>query len=84
MLNRGQKCRFHVRNIMWVFNVLQVPPGSYRLSAIAATPDSAPELQFSPHHIDVVIHKPLLDVKFYQVCVNIYSMCGRTFILLYI
>ncbi|XP_042053548.1 nodal modulator 1-like [Salvia splendens] len=49
----------------------QVPPGGYRLSAIAAAPESAPELQFSPHHIDVVIDKPLLDVKFYQAQVNI-------------
>lgn len=49
----------------------QVPPGGYRLSAIAATPESAPELQFSPHHIDVVINKPLLDVKFYQAQVNV-------------
>ncbi|KAH6758040.1 Carbohydrate-binding-like fold [Perilla frutescens var. hirtella] len=48
-----------------------VPPGGYRLSAIAATPESSPELQFSPHHIDVVINKPLLDVKFYQAQVNV-------------
>lgn len=48
-------------------NVLQVPPGEYRLSAIAATPESAPELLFSPHHIDVVVNKPLLDINFYQV-----------------
>lgn len=61
------QCWCDVWNITWVFDVLQVSPGGYRLSAIAATPESAPELQFSPHHIDVVVDKPLLDVKFYQV-----------------
>ncbi|KAL8522702.1 hypothetical protein ACS0TY_012875 [Phlomoides rotata] len=49
----------------------EVPPGEYRLSAIAATPESAPELLFSPHHIDVIINKPLLDVNFYQAQVTV-------------
>ena len=50
--------------------MLQVPPGEYRLSAFAAMPENAPELLFSPPFIDVVLNKPLLDVKFYQVRIN--------------
>ncbi|XP_075491887.1 uncharacterized protein LOC142530019 [Primulina tabacum] len=49
----------------------EVPPGEYRLSAFAATPDSAPELLFSPPYIDVNVNKPLLGVKFYQAQVNV-------------
>ncbi|KAK6118464.1 hypothetical protein DH2020_047731 [Rehmannia glutinosa] len=48
-----------------------VPPGEYRLSAFAALPESAPELLFSPHYIDVIVNKPLLDIKFYQAQVNV-------------
>ncbi|CAA0829041.1 Carbohydrate-binding-like fold [Striga hermonthica] len=51
----------------------EVLPGEYRLSAFAATPESAPELQFSPNYIDVTVHKPLLDIKFYQAQVNIHG-----------
>ncbi|KAK6118530.1 hypothetical protein DH2020_047730 [Rehmannia glutinosa] len=49
----------------------EVPPGEYRLSAFAALPESAPELLFSPHYIDVIVNKPLLDIKFYQAQVNV-------------
>ncbi|EYU38423.1 hypothetical protein MIMGU_mgv1a000387mg [Erythranthe guttata] len=49
----------------------EVPPGEYRLSAFAATPESAPELLFSPDHVDVIVKKPLLSVKFYQAQVNV-------------
>ncbi|PIN15609.1 Metalloproteinase-related collagenase pM5 [Handroanthus impetiginosus] len=49
----------------------EVPPGEYRLSAFAATADSAPELLFSPPYLDVIVNKPLLDVKFYQAQVNV-------------
>ncbi|KAL3649360.1 hypothetical protein CASFOL_005763 [Castilleja foliolosa] len=49
----------------------EVPSGEYRLSAFAATPESAPELLFSPEYMDVVVNKPLLDIKFYQAQVNV-------------
>lgn len=45
----------------------QVPTGEYRLSALAAAPESASGLLFLPSHIDVVVKSPLLDVKFSQV-----------------
>lgn len=48
-------------------NLSQVPPGEYRLSAIPAKLENAPELLFSPSHIDVSVRSPLLDIKFYQV-----------------
>ncbi|XP_022863174.1 nodal modulator 1-like [Olea europaea var. sylvestris] len=49
----------------------EVPPGEYRLSAFPATPDTAPELMFSPPHIDVSVNSPLLGVKFYQAQVDV-------------
>ncbi|CAK9152882.1 unnamed protein product [Ilex paraguariensis] len=57
----------------------EVPPGEYRLSAFAATPESAPELLFSPSYVDVRVNSPLLNVEFYQVQL-MYSKnphCGR-------
>lgn len=51
-------------------NLLQVPPGDYRLSAIAAAPETAPHLLFSPQHIDVNVNGPLLSLKFYQVIIS--------------
>ncbi|KAL2460023.1 Carbohydrate-binding-like fold [Abeliophyllum distichum] len=51
----------------------EVPPGEYRLSAFPATPDTAPELLFSPPHIDVMVNSPLLGVKFYQAQVDIHG-----------
>ena len=47
--------------------VFQVPPGEYRLSALAAKPDSAPELLFLPPHVDVLVKSPVLNVEFHQV-----------------
>ncbi|KAI7745608.1 hypothetical protein M8C21_033454 [Ambrosia artemisiifolia] len=49
----------------------EVPPGDYRLSAIAVTPETAPHLLFSPPHIDVNVNGPLLSLKFYQAQVNV-------------
>ncbi|XP_076883578.1 uncharacterized protein LOC143532402 [Bidens hawaiensis] len=49
----------------------EVPPGDYRLSAIAAAPETAPHLLFSPQHIDVNVNGPLLSLKFYQAQVNV-------------
>ncbi|CAA2967005.1 Nodal modulator 1 [Olea europaea subsp. europaea] len=49
----------------------EVPPGEYRLSAFLATPDTAPELMFSPPHVDVSVNSPLLGVKFYQAQVDV-------------
>ncbi|KAL6494630.1 hypothetical protein OROGR_031430 [Orobanche gracilis] len=49
----------------------EVPSGEYRLSAFAATPESAPELLFSPNHVDVIVNKPSLNINFYQAQVNV-------------
>ncbi|XP_016491513.2 uncharacterized protein LOC107811149 [Nicotiana tabacum] len=51
----------------------EVPPGEYRLSAIPAKLENAPELLFSPSHIDVSVRSPLLDIKFYQAQVSIHG-----------
>ncbi|KAH7862687.1 hypothetical protein Vadar_008104 [Vaccinium darrowii] len=49
----------------------EVPPGEYRLSALAAKPESAPELLFLPPHVDVLVNRPVLNVEFYQAQVNV-------------
>ncbi|KAL4602871.1 hypothetical protein ACB092_10G084400 [Castanea dentata] len=49
----------------------EVPPGEYRLSSMAATPESAPGLMFLPSHVDVKVKSPLLDVEFSQALVNV-------------
>lgn len=51
----------------------EVPPGDYRLSAIAATPESTPDLLFSPPHLDVNVNGPLLSLKFSQAQVNVHG-----------
>ncbi|XP_028797029.1 nodal modulator 1 isoform X2 [Neltuma alba] len=51
----------------------EVLPGEYRLSAIAATPESVPGLMFLPSYIDVVVKSPLLDIEFSQALVNIHG-----------
>ncbi|KAK6941103.1 hypothetical protein RJ641_030634 [Dillenia turbinata] len=49
----------------------EVPPGEYRLSALAASPESASELLFLPSHIDVVVKSPVLNVEFSQAQVSL-------------
>ncbi|XP_022770793.1 nodal modulator 1 isoform X1 [Durio zibethinus] len=49
----------------------EVPPGEYRLSALGATPESAPELLFLPPYADVVVKSPLFNVEFSQALVNV-------------
>ncbi|XP_058008575.1 uncharacterized protein LOC110645700 isoform X2 [Hevea brasiliensis] len=49
----------------------EVPPGEYRLSAFAATPESASGLLFLPPYIDVMVKNPLLDIEFSQALVNV-------------
>ncbi|CAK9310181.1 unnamed protein product [Citrullus colocynthis] len=49
----------------------EVPPGEYRLSAMAISPESAPGLLFSPSYVDVTVKSPLLNVAFSQALVNI-------------
>ncbi|KAK9950516.1 hypothetical protein M0R45_006002 [Rubus argutus] len=49
----------------------EVPTGEYRLSALAASPESASSLLFLPSHIDVVVKSPLLNVKFSQALVTV-------------
>ncbi|XP_054800411.1 uncharacterized protein LOC129304687 [Prosopis cineraria] len=51
----------------------EVLPGEYRLSAIAASPESVPGLMFLPSYIDVVVKSPLLNVEFSQALVNIHG-----------
>lgn len=48
-------------------NVVQVPIGEYRLSALAAKPEIASGLMFLPSYIDVAVWSPLLNVEFSQV-----------------
>lgn len=50
-----------------LFKYVQVPPGEYRLSAMAAMPESAPGLLFLPSFVDVVVKSPLMTIKFSQV-----------------
>ncbi|XP_027924979.1 nodal modulator 1 [Vigna unguiculata] len=45
----------------------------YRLSAIAATPENAAGLMFTPSYIDVVVKSPLLNIEFSQALVNIHG-----------
>ncbi|KAG4983099.1 hypothetical protein JHK87_027848 [Glycine soja] len=45
----------------------QVPPGEYRLSAIAATLENGVGLRFAPSYIDVVVKSPVLNIEFSQV-----------------
>ncbi|GFZ13809.1 carbohydrate-binding-like fold [Actinidia rufa] len=49
----------------------EVPPGEYRLSALAAKPDIAPGLLFLPPHVDVLVNSPVLNVEFHQAQVNV-------------
>ncbi|PON61743.1 Glucoamylase, starch-binding [Parasponia andersonii] len=49
----------------------EVPSGEYRLSALAAQPESGSGLMFLPPSIDVTVKSPLLNVEFSQALVNI-------------
>ncbi|XP_021744068.1 nodal modulator 1-like [Chenopodium quinoa] len=51
----------------------QVPPGDYRLSAMASTPENAPELVFLPPYTDVSVRSPLLNIEFSQAQVKIHG-----------
>jgi len=42
------------------------------LSAIAATPENAAGLMFTPSYIDVVVKSPLLNIEFSQVIFHPY------------
>lgn len=58
---------YYPDNFMLNVNASQVPPGEYRLSAFAATPENAPDLLLSPSHVDIKVSSPTLNVSFYQV-----------------
>ncbi|KAL9435513.1 hypothetical protein AB3S75_021731 [Citrus x aurantiifolia] len=49
----------------------EVPPGEYRLSAMAATPESSSGILFLPPYADVVVKSPLLNIEFSQALVNV-------------
>ncbi|XP_030454773.2 uncharacterized protein LOC115676056 [Syzygium oleosum] len=51
----------------------EVPPGEYRLSALAATPETASGLLFVPPYTDVSVKSPMLNVEFSQALVNLYG-----------
>ncbi|KAH9626869.1 hypothetical protein KSS87_002269 [Heliosperma pusillum] len=51
----------------------QVPPGDYRLSAVASTSESSSELMFLPPYTDVSVRSPLLDIEFSQAQVNVHG-----------
>ncbi|WOL10268.1 nodal modulator 1 [Canna indica] len=50
----------------------EVPPGEYRLSALALDSDNS-GLLFSPSYVDVKVNSPLLNVEFFQAQVNIHG-----------
>lgn len=49
----------------------EVPPGEYRLSALAATPESSSGILFLPPYADVIVKSPLLNIEFSQALVNV-------------
>lgn len=49
----------------------EVPVGEYRLSALAAAPESSPGLLFLPPYVDVGVKNPVLNVEFAQALVNV-------------
>lgn len=49
----------------------EVPPGEYRLSALAANSESSSSLLFSPPYVDLKVDRPLLSVEFFQAQVDI-------------
>ncbi|XP_078443187.1 carbohydrate-binding-like fold [Wolffia australiana] len=51
----------------------EVPPGEYRLSALAMKSQRTSRIQFSPQYVDVMVNKPVLNVEFLQAQVNIYG-----------
>ncbi|ONK63217.1 uncharacterized protein A4U43_C07F12600 [Asparagus officinalis] len=51
----------------------EVPPGEYRLSAMAANSESSLSLLFSPSYIDLKVDRPLLCVEFSQAQVDIHG-----------
>uniref|UniRef100_A0A1D1Y1N7 Nodal modulator 1 n=1 Tax=Anthurium amnicola TaxID=1678845 RepID=A0A1D1Y1N7_9ARAE len=51
----------------------EVPPGEYRLSALAMKSESSSLLFFSPPYIDITVDKPLFNVEFLQAQVNIHG-----------
>lgn len=50
----------------------EVPPGEYRLSALAIDTDNS-GLMFSPSYIDINVDRPFLNVEFLQAQVNIHG-----------
>lgn len=51
----------------------EVPPGDYRLLALAATAERASELLFLPSYVDVSVNSPLLNIEFFQAQVDIHG-----------
>ncbi|CAL9068218.1 uncharacterized protein LOC135581844 [Musa acuminata AAA Group] len=50
----------------------EVPPGEYRLSALAVDSENS-GLLFSPSYVDVKVNSPLLNVEFFQTQVNVHG-----------
>ncbi|CAA6653957.1 unnamed protein product [Spirodela intermedia] len=51
----------------------EVPPGEYRISALAMKSQSSSQILFSPSYIDVMVDNPLFNLEFLQAQVNIYG-----------
>ncbi|KAK9747603.1 hypothetical protein RND81_02G002700 [Saponaria officinalis] len=51
----------------------QVPPGDYRLSAVASTTENSSELMFLPAYTDVSVRSPLLNIEFSQAQVSVHG-----------
>ncbi|URD77743.1 nodal modulator [Musa troglodytarum] len=50
----------------------EVPPGEYRLSALAVDSENS-GLMFSPSYVDVKVNSPLHNVEFFQAQVNVHG-----------
>lgn len=67
-------------SLFGIFNVVQVPSGEYRLSALDTTPESASGLIFLPPYIDIIVKSPILNIEFSQVIFSHIQNCYLLFI----
>ncbi|KAK8947068.1 hypothetical protein KSP39_PZI007206 [Platanthera zijinensis] len=50
-----------------------VPPGEYRISALAKYSNTSSSSLFAPSYIDIKVNTPLLDLEFFEAQVNIHG-----------
>ncbi|KAI8571196.1 hypothetical protein RHMOL_Rhmol01G0100100 [Rhododendron molle] len=76
----GLACAFGTKLYIVMFDriIFTVPPSEYRLSALAAKPESAPKLPCLPPHVEVLVNSPLLNIEFDQVVfIELESVLGE-------